>query len=281
MRCLGTQSGPRAPAIDDGRRRNSGVHDPVSTPEETTTRRLAAIVCLDVVGYSTLVGQDEEGTFARLQSFRRQILEPLVRRHNGRIVKGTGDGALAEFASPVEAVRCAIDIQGWVNTRETMTAPEKRLMLRVGINLGDVIVGSDGDIYGDGVNVAARLEGLCEPGGVCLARSVRDQVRDKIPFTFEDLGEHSVKNIARPVRVFALRADAVPPPPTDLDPAARDDARIPDSAAPKRSSVAVLPFANLSGDPDQEYFADGISEDIIIGLYHWALQESRSPRDLS
>jgi class 3 adenylate cyclase/TolB-like protein len=228
----------------------------------TTTRRLAAILAADVAGYSRLMGADEEGTHERLKAHLGELVNPKIAEHRGRIVKNTGDGLLAEFASVVDAVRCAVEVQGAMADREPEVPDERRIGFRIGINLGDIIV-EDDDIYGDGVNVATRLEALAEPGGICIARVVRDQIRDKLPYAFEDLGEQSVKNIARPVRVYALRpkvvadlpASSVPP----ISPVAQP------IIAP-RLSIVVLPFANLSSDPEQQHFADGITEDLTIDL---------------
>jgi len=167
-----------------------------------STRRLAAILAADVAGYSRLMGQDEEGTHERLRAHLRELVDPKIEEHRGRIVKNTGDGLLAEFPSVVDAVRCAVEVQRGMADRNAETVEDKRITFRVGINLGDVIAEPD-DIYGDGVNVAARLEALAEPGGICISRVVRDQIRDKLPYPFEDKGEQSVKNIARPVRVYA------------------------------------------------------------------------------
>jgi len=166
-------------------------------------RRLAAILAVDVAGYSRLMGEDEEGTLAALRAIRRDLGDPKIKEHRGRIVKTTGDGLLVEFASVVDAVRCAVETQREMATRNTRIPPERRIEFRMGINLGDIIV-EDGDIFGDGVNVAARLEALAEPGGICVSRVVRDQVRDKLDFSFTDMGEQQVKNIARPVRAFSL-----------------------------------------------------------------------------
>src|SRR5712672_1885393 len=173
-----------------------------------STRRLAAILAADVAGYSRLMGADEEGTHERLKAHLGQLVDPKIKEHRGRTVKNTGDGLLAEFASVVDAVRCAVEVQRAMGDRNAETAEDKRITFRVGINLGDVIAEED-DIYGDGVNVAARLEALAEPGGICISRMVRDQIRDKLAYPFEDRGEQSVKNIARPVRVYALRREAV------------------------------------------------------------------------
>src|SRR6516164_11669790 len=174
-------------------------------------RRLAAILAADVAGYSRLMGADEEGTHERLQAHRRGLVEPKVGEHKGRIVKNTGDGMLAEFPSVVDAVRCAAELQRVMIDREAGMPEDRRIRYRIGINLGDVIV-EDDDIFGDGVNVAARLEALAEPGGICITRTVRDQIRDKLAYAFEDLGDQSVKNIARPVRVYALRPEAMGEP---------------------------------------------------------------------
>jgi len=174
----------------------------------TATRRLAAILAADVAGYSRLMGADEEGTHKRLQAHRRELVDPKIREHSGRVVKNTGDGMLAEFSSVVDAVRCAVELQRVMIDREAVVPEERRIRFRIGINLGDVIV-EDADIFGDGVNVAARLEALAEPGGICISRVVRDQIRDKLPYAFADLGEQSVKNIARPVRVYALRPETI------------------------------------------------------------------------
>src|ERR1700731_2122935 len=176
--------------------------------KQPVQRRLAAILAADVAGYSRLMGADEEGTHERLKAHFRELVDPKIKQHRGRTVKNTGDGLLAEFPSVVEAVRCAAELQRGMGDRNAEIPEDKRITFRVGINLGDVIAEED-DIYGDGVNVAARLEALAEPGGVCISRVVRDQIRDKLPYPFEDRGEQSVKNIARSVRVFALRPEAV------------------------------------------------------------------------
>jgi adenylate cyclase len=225
-------------------------------------RRLAAILAADVAGYSRLMGVDEEGTLAALKALRRELADPKIKEHRGRIVKTTGDGLLIEFQSVVDAVRCAVELQRAMIDREAGMPEDRRIRFRIGINLGDVIV-EDDDIFGDGVNVAARLEALAEPGGLCISRMVRDQIRDKLPYAFEDQGEQRVKNIARPVRVYALRPEAV----VDL-PAPNVAAASPISqpASVPRLSIVVLPFANLSNDPEQQYFADGITEDLTTDL---------------
>src|SRR3979490_2153441 len=211
--------------------------------EDRVERRLAAILAADVAGYSRLMGIDEEGTLAALKGHRRAAIDPKITEHRGRIVKTTGDGVLVEFASVVDAVRCAVDIQREMGLRHAGTPDAKRIELRIGINLGDIII--DGrDIFGDGVNVAARLEALAEPGGICVSRVVRDQVRDKLDFAFQDRGEQQVKNITRPVRVYRVRATASERPNTIAVPAL---------TLPDKPSVAVLPFTNMSADPEQEF----------------------------
>jgi adenylate cyclase len=221
-------------------------------------RRLTAILAADVAGYSRLMAADEEGTHERLQAHLRELVNPKIEDHRGRIVKNTGDGLLAEFASVVDAVRCAVEMQRGMAERNAGTPPEKRIEFRMGINLGDVIAEGE-DIYGDGVNVAARLEALAEPGGVLISNTVHDHVRDRLPITFEDLGEHQVKNIARPVRVYRVRDRDIP----RGEPSSALPQPLP---LPDKPSIAVLPFANMSGDPEQEYFADGMVEEIITAL---------------
>src|SRR3984893_1870941 len=223
------------------------------------TRRLAAILAADVAGYSRLMGADEEGTLERLKVLRRELADPKIKEHRGRIVKTTGDGLLVEFGSVVDAVRCAVDVQREMAVRNAGVPEERRIEFRMGINLGDIIK-DQGDIYGAGVNVAARLEALAEPGGICVSRVVRDQVRDKLDFAFDDRGEQQVKNIVRPVRVFDVRIAGGKATPS-TNPPARASLTLPD-----KPSIAVLPFTNMSGDPEQEYFADGMVEDIITGL---------------
>jgi TolB-like protein/class 3 adenylate cyclase len=225
-------------------------------------RRLAAILAADVAGYSRLMGADEEGTHERLKAHLRELVNPKTREHRGRIVKSAGDGVLAEFASVIDAVRCATEIQRAMADREPEVPGEWKIRFRIGINLGDVIV-EEGDIFGDGVNVAARLEALAEPGGICISRTVREHIRDKLPFAFDDIGEQSVKNIARPVRVYALRPEAVANLPASNAAPAPPFSR---SAAAPRLSIVVLPFVNLSNDPEQQYFADGITEDLTTDL---------------
>src|SRR5215469_17017353 len=205
------------------------------------------------------MGTDEEGTLALLKSDRRELIDPLITQHPGRVFKTTGDGILIEFASVVDAVRCAVVVQQGMEDRNANRPETERIRFRIGINLGDVIH-DEGDIFGDGVNVAARLQTLAEPGEICVSASVREQVGEKLAIGFADKGEHGVKNIARPVRVY--RVEKRGEPRTYLT---NDAARAP-LALPDRPSIAVLPFANMSGDPEQDYFVDGMVEDIITGL---------------
>jgi len=260
--------------------------------EQHLERRLAAILAMDVAGYSRLMGVDEVGTLQALKAHRKGLIDPTIASHHGRIVKTTGDGMLVEFASVVDAIACAVAIQRGMFTRNTDVPQERRIEFRAGINIGDVIVEGD-DIYGDGVNVAARLETLSEPGGICISRTVRDHIRDKLPFEFADLGEHTVKNIARVVRVYGLTAaeisilpevTTVPLAPARLRVTAwlgtasaalfvvaaivgatwyfypRED---PSSGWP---SIAVLPFVNQTSDKDQDYFSDGLTDDLLTDL---------------
>ncbi|MCI0627630.1 MAG: hypothetical protein L0387_39270 [Acidobacteria bacterium] len=226
-------------------------------------RRLAAILAADVVGYSRLMGKDEAGTLERLRALFKDLIQPKIAERHGRIVKLMGDGLLAEFPSVVEAVQCSLDIQGSMAEREPELSGERRISLRIGVNLGDIIVEGT-DIYGDGVNVAARLERLAEPRGICVSSKVYEEVKSKLLATFEDLGEQLVKNIKEPIRAYRVR------PVTDEVPAAAD---LVDTGLklPEEPSIAVLPFTNMSGDPEQEHFSDGITEDIITAL-------SRIPR---
>jgi adenylate cyclase len=225
---------------------------------ERVERRLAAILAADVVGYSRLMERDEAGTLARLKTLRRDLIDPRVAEHKGRIVKTTGDGILIEFPSVVEAVACAVAMQWGMAARNDATAEDERTQFRVGINSGDVIV-EDGDIHGDGVNIAARLEGIAEPGGICVSGIVHDQVQGRLDCAFTDIGEQSLKNIARPVRVY--RVGPLPNPPPQAGEGGVGVLPLPD-----KPSIAVLPFANMSGDPEQEYFADGMVEEIITAL---------------
>jgi TolB-like protein len=218
----------------------------------TQTRRLAAILAADVAGYSRLIGADESGTLDRLRALRRELLDPKIAEHRGRLVKTTGDGLLVEFGSVVDALRCAVEVQSEMTGHNTGVPPNKRIELRIGINVGDIVV-EGGDIFGDGVNVAARLEGLAEPGGICVSARVQEDAAGKLDLAFEDIGEQQLKNIARPVRVFGAVIGQKPVPEPAL-------------ALPDKPSIAVLPFANMSGDAEQEYFADGMVEEIITAL---------------
>jgi TolB-like protein/class 3 adenylate cyclase/Tfp pilus assembly protein PilF len=300
------------PAKDNGYGRIDAAGGGMKQPVE---RRLAAILAADVAGYSRLMEADEEDTLERLKAHRRELVDPKIKEHRGRIVKTTGDGLLAEFSSVVDAVRCAVELQRGMADRNAEVSDDKRVTFRIGVNLGDVIIDGD-DIYGDGVNIAARLEALAEPGAICISRVVRDQIRDKLPYPFEDLGEQSVKNITRPVRAYAMGTDAVASTPLVAAPAqpgpargkpslqraimaagaiavigiaiaiwwawtkenspiisvqatATDNSQSPPAIAATpapRLSIVVLPFANLSNDPEQQYFADGITEDLTTDL---------------
>src|SRR3954452_5993799 len=221
-------------------------------------RRLSAILAADVVGYSALMERDEDRTLARLKAHRKQFIEPLIAEYQGRVVKLMGDGALVEFASVVDAVRCAVLIQRGMAEREAAVPEAERIRFRIGINLGDVIHEADGDLYGDGVNVAARLEGLAEPGGITVSGTAFDHLQGKIDCGLTALGERQLKNIERPVRVYQVQLPAAGTQAAGSRPAT---GRL---AAPP--SIAVLPFLNLSGDPAQRYFSDGITEDIITEL---------------
>ena len=221
---------------------------------ERVERRLAAILAADVAGYSRLMGQDEAGTLHRLRAHRRELIDPKIAEHKGRIVKTIGDGILIEFPSVVEAVSCAVEVQRGMGERNAETPDEQRIVFRVGVNLGDIIV-EDDDIHGDGVNVAARLEALAEPGGICVSGTVRDHIGDRLDLALDDIGDQSLKNIARPIRVYRVRPDN-----------GTRAAVGPVLALPDKPSIAVLPFQNMSGDPQQEYFVDGMVEEIITAL---------------
>ncbi len=222
-------------------------------PPERVERKLAAVLAADVAGYSRLMGADEEGTLARLKAHRAEVIDPKIAEHRGRVVKTTGDGILIEFSSVVDAVRCATEVQRAMAERNAEIPDVKRIEFRVGINLGDIIIDGS-DIHGDGVNIAARLEGIANPGTTYISDSSYQQVRDKLAIDFEDMGEHQLKNIARPVRVYRVQLGGTP---------ANES---PTLALPDKPSIAVLPFQNMSGDPEQEYFADGIVEEIITAL---------------
>ena len=281
------------------------------------TRKIAAILVSDVVGYSRLAGADEERILARLRALRSDLIDPTISVHHGRIVKRTGDGSIIEFNSVVDAVRCAIEVQRAMVERNAGVAPDNRIAFRIGIHLGDIVEESDGDLMGDGVNIAARLEGLCEPGGVCLSEDAHRQVRDRLKENFVDLGERQLKNIARPVRAYALPAAAIAgskdqgPRATRVS-ALRGGGRwigviaacvaallaagwfgwrawTPSQTAAltassdklataPRLSIVVLPFENLSGDKEQDYFADGITDDLTTDLSHLARQLRHRPQ---
>src|SRR5262245_20686582 len=242
---------------------------------QQVSRKLAAILAADIVGYSRLTGADEDRTLARLRALRSDVIDPTIAVHNGRVVKRTGDGALVEFRSVINAVRCAIELQTAMIERNAGLPPERRIEFRIGIHLGDVVEESDGDLMGDGVNIAARLEGAAEPGAICLSEDAYRQVRSRLGLLSSDLGEKMFKNIADPMRVYLLRvgsaAQAQPRPGTPAEPSTQP-------VLPDKPSIAVLPFQNMSGDPDQEYLADGIVEDIITGLsrFRWLFVIARN-----
>jgi adenylate cyclase len=223
--------------------------------DKLVQRRLAAILAADIVGFSSLMERDEEGTYTRVGRLRHELIEPSLSEHQGRLIKTTGDGFLAEFASPIAALRCAIAIQG------ELSSNPGPLRMRIGINLGDVLVEQSGDVYGEGVNVAARLEALCDPGGILISGKIHSEVDGKVEAAFQDRGEQQVKNISRPVRIYAVsparEGETSTASPNDV----KKSLQLPD-----KPSIAVLPFQNMSGDPDQEYFADGMVEDIITAL---------------
>src|SRR5579862_9643189 len=224
------------------------------------TRKLAAILAADVVGYSRLAGADEDRTLARLRALRSDLIDPTVAVHNGRVVKRTGDGSLIEFRSVVDAVRCAIEVQSGMIERNVGLPPERRIELRIGIHVGDVVEESDGDLMGDGVNIAARLEGIASPGAICLSEDAYRQVRARLDLAISDLGPTQLKNIAEPVRVYSLQVGV----PAQAKPAAQ--ASHTSASTPPRLSIVVLPFANLGGDPEQEYFVDGVTESLTTDL---------------
>src|ERR1700757_88355 len=236
-------------------------------------RKLAAVLAADMVGYSRLMEVDETGTLARLKTHRIELIDPAIAKNRGRLIKTTGDGMLVEFHSVADAVLCAAEVQRRMARRNADVSPARWMQFRIGINLGDVIV-EDNDIFGDGVNVAARLEMLAEPGGICVSGAVRDQVGQRLgDVAFEDLGDQNVKNIARPIRVFRVRLD---PDPKAAPEGAKDAAAA--TAISRKPSIAVLPLVNMSGDPEQEFFADGLTEDIITELsrFHDLLVISRN-----
>jgi adenylate cyclase len=229
---------------------------------ERVERRLAAVLAADVAGYSRLMGRDEEGTLANLKSLRKTLFDPCIAAHRGRIVKTTGDGMLVEFASAVDAARCAVEVQRGMAAQNADLPQDTKIEFRIGIHVGDIII-DDNDIFGDGVNIAARLEGIAEPGGVCISDDAQRQVRGKVEIVFDDIGPQSLKNIAEPMRAWRVRLDGDAPSTAPAKPSAET---APALALPEKPSIAVLPFQNMSGDPEQEHFADGMVEDIITGL---------------
>ncbi|MEH2541922.1 MULTISPECIES: adenylate/guanylate cyclase domain-containing protein [unclassified Bradyrhizobium] len=231
--------------------------------EQRVQRRLAAILAADVVGYSALMQRAEEATYAEFERLKREVIEPGLSRHDGRLIKTTGDGALAEFASPSAAVRCAVEIQ------ESIASGRSSLKLRIGVNLGEVIVGADGDLFGDGINIAVRLEGVADPGGILISEKVYSEVEGKLDVGLEDRGEQQLKNISKPIRAYAVRAGGY---------SARIDRLGAAPPLPDKPSVAVLPFENMSGDPEQDYFADGMVDEIITALsrFKWLFVIARN-----
>ena len=228
---------------------------------EHVERRLAAILAADVVGSCRLIGIDEEGTLAQLKALRKTLFDPKIAEHHGRVVKNTGDGALVEFASVVDAVRCADDVQRGVAEQNTDVPQDKRIEFRIGIHLGDIIIADD-DIFGDGVNIAVRLEGFAEPGGICISDDAHRQVRGKVDLSFEDIGAQSLRNIAEPMRVWRIEINSLTTPKVSTSSLPNDG----EPLALSESSIAVLPFQNMSGDPDQDYFADGMVDEITTAL---------------
>ena len=237
-------------------------------------RRLAAILAADVAGYSRLTGLDEEGTHVRLRERLRGLADPKISEHRGKVVKHTGDGVLAEFGSVVDAVRCAIEVQLGMAEQNATMPQVKRIEFRIGIHVGDIIV-DDNDIFGDGVNIAARLEGIAEPGGVCISDDAQRQVRGKVDFAFEDMGPQNLKNIVEPMRAWRLRMNASGSAAAPIEPPVESTQAL---ALPDKPSIAVLPFENMSGDPEQEYFADGMVEEIITALsrFKWLFVIARN-----
>jgi adenylate cyclase len=242
--------------------------------DDRVERRLAAILAADVAGYSRLTGLDEEGTHVRLRERLRGLADPKISEHRGKVVKHTGDGVLAEFGSVVDAVRCAIEVQRGMAEQNATMPQVKRIEFRIGIHVGDIIV-DDNDIFGDGVNIAARLEGIAEPGGVCISDDAQRQVRGKVDFAFEDMGPQNLKNIVEPMRAWRLRMNASGSAAAPIEPPVESTQAL---ALPDKPSIAVLPFQNMSGDPEQEYFADGMVEEIITALsrFKWLFVIARN-----
>lgn len=242
--------------------------------DDRVERRLAAVLAADVAGYSRLMGSDEEGTLARLKAVRKALVDPVIASHRGRIVKTTGDGMLVEFASAVDAVRGAVEVQRGMAGWSASVPQDQKIEFRIGIHVGDIIF-DDNDIFGDGVNVAARLEGIAEPGGVCISDDAYRQIRGKVEIGCDDLGEQNLKNIAEPMRAWRLQLRGQGAEKPQLSSAATQTQALP---LPDKASIAVLPFQNMSGDPEQEYFADGTVEEIITALsrFHWMFVIART-----
>jgi len=238
------------------------------------TRKIAAILAADVVGFSRMTGADEDGTLARLRALRRDLIDPTVAAHNGRVFKRTGDGALIEFRSVVAAVRCAIAVQNAMATRFSAVPPDRRIVFRIGIHLGDVVEESDGDLMGDGVNIAARLEGIAEPGAICLSEDAYRQVKARLDLAVTDLGPTQLKNIAEPIRVYSLAVGK----PAQAKPA---PVPAPEKSAPPRLSMVVLPFANIGGGAEQEPFVDGVTESLTTDLRGYAARSLSAETPLS
>jgi TolB-like protein/class 3 adenylate cyclase len=230
--------------------------------DERVERRLAAVLAADVAGYSRLMGIDEEGTLARLKAVRKALVDPTITAHRGRIVKTTGDGMLVQFASAVDAARCAVEVQREMVKQNASVPQELRIEFRIGIHVGDIII-DDNDIFGDGVNIAARLEGIAEPGGICVSDDGHRQIRSKVDFAFDDMGPQTLKNISEPMRAWRMLVGNVSAPAIAKYSSAGSATTL---ALPDKPSIAVLPFQNMSGDPEQDYFADGMVEDIITAL---------------
>jgi class 3 adenylate cyclase/TolB-like protein len=233
--------------------------------EERLPRRLTAILAADVVGFSRLTGADEDRTLARLRALRSDLIDPTISVHNGRVIKRTGDGALVEFRSVVDAVRCAVEVQNGMVERNVGLPRERRIEFRIGIHIGDIVVESDGDLMGDGVNIAARLEGVAAPGAICLSEDAYRQVKARLDIQVSDLGATQLKNIAEPIRIYSLQV-GLPSQGQPVTQPEHAEKSSPALSLPEKPSIAVLPFQNLSADPEQEYFVDGIVEDLITGL---------------